>query len=901
MNRTKIRFIYTIIVIVCLFAVSVEAQNGQKILNLEDYGRWSRITSTSISPNGNWVTYAYRPNEGDITFLIKNLTTNIEISVLSGTRPVFSNDSKWIAYIITPNEEERKKLESAKKPVINKAELRKLSGGEAIVYENVSSIIFSDDSRLFVVKKVKSDKDAEHEGTDMIVRRLDSGIEENFGNIKEFQFNESGDLLAYIVDAADKAGNGIHVFRSENGSRLPLDTGKFDYERLAWNKKGSSLAVLRGEKKDGYVEKDNYLIIITGLDAGTGETIRYNPSMDSYFPDNMTVSERGAIRWSKDNTKLFFGIKEQEKEPEKSEEPIANVDVWHWKDVRIQSVQMRRADSDRNFTYRSVLNMNTMRFVRLTDENMRTISLTENSKWGIGRDNTPYQTDVSWGGSQADYYLVDISSGERKPIVAGLGRPIGASPDSKWYLYLKDKKIWAYHIESGQTSNLSNNSPVSFVNENDDHPYEKPVYGLAGWTKDGTAVILNHEFDLWSLPLNGAKPVNITGGVGDKEQIRFRYFSMDSEEDFIDTSKPLLLSAYGQWTKKTGYYTVSIGDMPQEIIFEDKRIGRPVKAENADKIIFTMQTFVDFPDYYVSDTGFSNPVKFTDANPQQDEYAWGRRILIDYKNGKGVKLQGTLTLPPGYEEGKQYPMLVYFYEIMSNRHHQYSMPTYDDRPHMSTYASNGYLVFMPDIVYEEGKPGSSALDCVTSAVKEVIKLGYADPDHIGIQGHSWGGYETSYILTQTDMFACVVTGAPVTNLVSFYNELYKSSGNNQHGIMEKGQVRMGTSPWENMKLYQSQSPVHQAEKISTPYLILHGTEDGSVDWHQGLEYYNTGRRLGKEVILLSYPGEGHHLSKKENQKDFQIRMKQFFDHYLMDKPAPDWMVNGVPFLKKGSK
>ena len=207
-----------------------------------------------------------------------------------------------------------------------------------------------------------------------------------------------------------------------------------------------------------------------------------------------------------------------------------------------------------------------------------------------------------------------------------------------------------------------------------------------------------------------------------------------------------------------------------------------------------MQTFVDFPNYYVSDSRFFNPVRFTDANPQQDEYAWGRRILIDYKNGKGDKMQGTLTLPPDYEEGKKYPMLVYFYEIMSTRHNTYSMPTYDDRPHMSTYASNGYLVFMPDIVYEEGKPGSSALDCVTSAVKEVIKLRYADPDRIGIQGHSWGGYETSYILTQTDMFACVVTGAPVTNLVSFYNELYKSSGNSQQGIMEKGQVRMGTNP-----------------------------------------------------------------------------------------------------------
>jgi dipeptidyl aminopeptidase/acylaminoacyl peptidase len=180
----------------------------------------------------------------------------------------------------------------------------------------------------------------------------------------------------------------------------------------------------------------------------------------------------------------------------------------------------------------------------------------------------------------------------------------------------------------------------------------------------------------------------------------------------------------------------------------------------------------------------------------------------------------------------------------------------------------------------------------------VIELGYADPKRIGIQGHSWGGYETSFIATQTDLFACVVTGAPPTNLVSFYNELYNSTGTNQHGITETGQVRMGVNPWENLKLYESQSAVYNAEKITAPILILQGTADGAVDWHQGLELYNTGRRLGKKIIFLSYPGEDHHLTKKENQIDFQIRMKQFFDHYLKGEPAADWIENGVPYIKK---
>ena len=243
-------------------------------------------------------------------------------------------------------------------------------------------------------------------------------------------------------------------------------------------------------------------------------------------------------------------------------------------------------------------------------------------------------------------------------------------------------------------------------------------------------------------------------------------------------------------------------------------------------------------------------------------------------------------------------MLVYFYEKLSDTHHRYSMPVYDDRPHMSTYASNGYLVLQPDVVYTVGHPGDSAVDCVTSAVKKVIDLGYADPKHIGLQGHSWGGYQSSFIVTQTDMFAAVVTGAPVTDLVSFYDELYKSTGTVQQGIMEMGQVRMGGGYFENRALYESQSPVHNAQKIKTPFLILQGTADGAVDWHQGLEFYNAARRLGKEVIFLSYPDEPHHLAKEENQKDFQVRMKQFFDHYLKGTPAPSWMTDGVPLAKK---
>jgi dipeptidyl aminopeptidase/acylaminoacyl peptidase len=347
---------------------------------------------------------------------------------------------------------------------------------------------------------------------------------------------------------------------------------------------------------------------------------------------------------------------------------------------------------------------------------------------------------------------------------------------------------------------------------------------------------------------------------------------------------------------------VTAGQPPKPLIWEDKNVGGVMKAANADRLVFTEQDFNEFPDYWATNTAFALPKKITDANPFLSEFAWAsKKVLIDYKDRFGHQLQGTLTLPAGYEAGKKYPMLVEFYEIMSNTHHNFPMPGYADSPQISIYASSGYAVFQPDVVYEIGKPGTSAVDCVTSGVKKVIELGYADPKHIGLHGHSWGGYQSSFIVTQTDLFAAVVTGAPPTNLTSFYSELYKSTGTVQQGITTVGQVRMGVGvdPYTNTKMFEEQSPIFHVKNIKTPFMILQGGDDGAVDYVEGLQFFNAARTAGKQVIFLTYPGQPHNLTDRDDQKDFAIRMKQFFDHYLMEKPMPEWMADGLPQVRKG--
>jgi dipeptidyl aminopeptidase/acylaminoacyl peptidase len=899
MRKISHSFLFAIIISLLSFSPALIGQE-KKPLSLADYAQWNSIREANISPDGQWMTYSYAPNEGDSRLHIRKVDGDTVYSVVNAKRVDFSMDSKWLAYLIDPSEKEAEKLKKKGDPVSSDLQLYNLTSNAVIDITNARSFSFSETSNYLAIHKNATDRKAEHNGSDLILKDLKGDRSLNIGNVASFQFNEAGTLFAYLVDADGDNGNGLYLVDLNGLRTWPIHTGAFSYSQMTWNETGDRIAVLFGNTAEGKVERDNTLLWISSLTQGmkaTGTANTFNASNDS-FPEETVISEYSGLTWNDSNTQLFFGIKAQQKEVKKEDELKANVDVWHWKDEEVQSTQIIRASRDLRATYTAVLNLSNKTFFQLENSEMPNVNFSDKSQWAVGSNNTKYRNDVTIPGGYADLYRINTKTGAKQLIKERNYFNLGISPNGEWAIFSTEAELMGYNFASGKTTNLTAKAGISFLNEDFDKPTEKPTYGVGGWSKDGDWLIVNHKFDLWAISLNSDKATNLTQGMGNDDSIRFRMMQLDREAEAFDMTKPLMLSAYGERTKKSGVYEVNEGKKPKALRYEDEMIGGITKAKSVDQVMFTAQTFVDFPDYWVSDLSFKRPKKITEANPQQSEYKWGKRVLVDYTDKRGHKLQGTLALPADYEPGKKYPMVIYFYERMSQRHHQYSMPTYDDRPHMSTYASNGYLVLMPDIIFDIGLPGSSALDDVTSATQAVIDLGYADPERIGLQGHSWGGYESSFIVTQTDMFACVITGAPLTNLISMYNVAYKRTGNLNGPIIEWSQGRMGVSPSENMELYRSQSPIHHAQNINTPFMILHGTADGAVDWVQGLEYYSTARRLGKEVILLSYPDEPHHLGKEANQKDFQIRMKQYFDHYLMGTEAPTWMTQGIPHLDK---
>lgn len=862
----------------------------------------------------------------------------------------FSDDSKWFAFTISPTFKEGKRLKKERKPLQNKVAVVNLATEKKIEFEKVKRFSFSGENASWIVMHKYGPESAapampampppsasgastpapdKATGSDLILRELSTGNELNVGNVADYAFTKKGDWLAWTIDANEKSGNGVQARNMDSGAVLPLDSDKALYKGLNWTEKGDGLAAVKGVEDKGYEDKLYSVVAFSGFDSGRPTKVTYDPHKaggeDKSFPAGMTVSPNRPPTWTEDLTAVLFGIHEVKKkkpgaqkeapkdgeakpdlasmkrpddEPEKPD-----LVLWHWQDKRLQSQQQVEESVDKNFSYLAIYHVAEKKFIRLADEDLRRVNAAPKQMFAIGYDNRDYEPLGNLDGRRyQDIYVVDLKTGARKLAVKKNRWSFGTSPDGTHFLYYGDGQFFTCDMASGKSFNLTEKIPSVFWDQEDDHNVTKPPTNIVGWTKGGASVLLSDDWDIWNVPVHGGQAENLTVN-GKKDRIRYQTrFRVDPDEKGVDLSGPVFVRAYGEWTKKMGIARIDGGKPGAKMLqWDDAGYGGVMKARKADVWLYTRETYQD-SNYYVADASFSKGdaaagKKITDANPQQKDFLWSSGSkLIDYTSAKGDKLQGALFLPANYQPGKSYPTIVYIYEKLSQGLNSYATPTTNGF-NKSVYTSNGYAVLMPDIVYKVNDPGMSAVWCVLPALEAAIKTGVVDKDHVGIQGHSWGGYQTAFLVTQTDAFKAAIAGAPLTEMISMYYSIYWNSGGGNMAIFESSQGRFTGSPIDVTDAYVRNSPISHAKNVKTPLVILHNDKDGAVDFTQGVFYYNTLRRLQKPVVMLQYKGENHGLRVPANMKDYTVRMREFFDHYLKGKPAPKWWTEGVPLLK----
>lgn len=754
----------------------------------------------------------------------------------------------------------------------------------------------------------KKKKDKKKYGTQMVLRSLDEGAETAFESVTEYRFTKQAAWLLYIVSSKEKPeSDGVYALTPGKGEPRALISGKGNYQRWAMDEEETRLAFVSDRDS---ANADTPLFKLYGWDAG-GEQARLLVSHDQTdgFPEGLSVSDKSPVSLSDDGRTVLFGIKEiPEPEPDEEEEgdseEKAKFDLWHWNDPYPQPQQLRLAQRYKNQTFESLYHLESGRFVQLADADLPDVRLSGNGRTAYANNNLPYRQMISYDGTYNDVYSIDPATGERRLAARKIRSSAQVSPGGGYLSWFDADGHWhLYDIDAGKARNLTEGMEVRFTRRDWDTPSPARPYGSAGWTKDDASLLLYDEYDIWEFDPKGVQaPRMITEGKGREQKISFRYLRLDPDEDFIDSEEPILLQAVDQQSMASGFYRDQVRGSrpPHRLLMADKSFGRPSKARNADGLLFSRASFDEYPDLWTASVDFdAPPQQLTNLGQQTDSFLWGKAELRDFYSADGKPLKGILIKPDDYDPSKRYPLMVYIYETLHQGLHRFRHPAPGTSINPSYYASNGYLLWMPDIEYDTGNPGQDSLKCVLPGIQMLIREGLADPKAIGIQGHSWGGYQVAYMVTKTNIFAAAEAGAPVSNMVSAYGGIRWSSGMVRQFQYERTQSRLGASLWEVPLRYLENSPVFWADKVRTPLLILHNDEDGAVPWYQGIELIMALRRLGREAYMFNYNGEEHGLRQRVNQKDWTRRMSQFFDHHLKGTPAPEWMSEGVLGWEKG--
>ena len=915
--------------VLALAALTLPAPaNSQErpIVPPDDYGRWENLGGAVLSPFGDWIAYTVTRVDEDSELRVRKLDEDSVRVFAWGSAPAFSPDGRWLAWTIGLSPDEREQLEEQGEPARDKASVMDLRTGEIREFDAVSERGFDASGRFIALRGYAPDE-PEGKGADLRVVTLATGAETGFGNVSEMAWNPMAPLLALAIATGTDVGNGVQLYDADTGTLRSADASGASYRSLRWRDDSADLAVLRsgGDASDEGTAYD--VLAWRGVDSGLDMTVLDGGTTG--VPDTQEVVRHRAPVWSDDGSMISVGLRPVEEEGDEGEEgdepgqeetvePGAETDpaveseadeaapaeepdlpglqIWHTKDVRLYPEQKAAEGRDGNRTLLAVWHLDDDRVVVIGSDLMANARLLHGWQVALEETSQPYPWGAMFGRPYRDVWSVDADTGDRRQLLTRV-RHAWPSDGGNWMLWWDGTNYHTLDIGTGEEHDVTSGLAENFANTEYDTPTDLiPPHGFGSrpWLEDDEAVLLYGKHDIWRVAPDGSGGTRLTSGAESGITHRVAGLPEDDDEPGIDPDSRPYLTLYNEKTEQRGYARLNRDwDSVETLILEDAQVLGLSRADSADVMIYRSMAFDDPPDYFVAGSDLSDPVQVTDINPFIDEVAWGHAELVDFVSEGGRDLQFVLLYPADHDPGSAVPTIVYTYEMLSPQMHSFRTPSERDYYNYTAWTQHGYAVLLPDIVYRAREPGVSALESVRAAVAKAVDMGVTDPDAVGLIGHSWGGYQATYLPTRTDIFAASVAGAPLTDFVSFMGALHWNPGIAELSHWETGQARMEVPFWEDPDAHRRNSPIHEVHTMETPLLMAFGNEDGVVDWDQGTEFFNFARRAERQMVLLVYEGEDHGFRQEANQKDYHRRILEWFGHYLKGDPAPAWITDGV--------
>lgn len=922
----KLSYLSTYPVLVALSLSFSSSLISAEPLTLTDIMHFKTLQQPVLADDGSIMAVEAQPDRGESDVIVKSTDGSKSFEITNGTQPEVTPNGQFVIATIPASlldKETKKKAELTQNIVLLNTKINTQQ-----TFENIKSAHFNDNGQYLAIwfeeqKPAADSKPAEEnteqsdsnkkpklddadKGTSLTLIHLTTQKEIQLTNVTQYAFDESG--IHFVAAVNDHDNNQHHVTLVNLKDQVQRNIYSAINEQvgeLALSNDGRFVGFTAGKLASKRDSREYKLHLI---DIKSGK--KRQPSSDGW-----TLNQHASVMFSRDNERLFVGrvpqviapaarVKYTDEQSLFDQGVITdnkNLRVWHGDDPKIKPHEVKEYQDELKRTYLAVYHIEADHMVQLADKTVPTINYGEQQRYLVATSDVPYQKMITWAGFYQDVYLVDVNTGRKILVLAQ--QPSDAiptlSPNAQFLRYYQQGNVYIYDIAQAVSYNLSGQYDVPFSDEDHDYPSQAPGYGFGPWLADGSGFIAYDKYDAWQFNTKSHNGFMLSNGEGRKQGIEFRVKGLveDKQPATLKQDQMVLLQGYSHRNKEDEFYQAKIGTAGVKKLTNSKsKLTVLARAKQSEQVLFSTQRFDLYPDIYTATLdSLSSAKALTQLDKQRQGFSWGHAELVQWTGADGESIDGVLIKPSNYQKGKTYPVMVYYYRFMSDRLHAFPDMKINHRPNFAWYTDNGYAIFLPDIRFEIGYPGISAVKALTSGIQKIVEMGVADPKKIGLHGHSWSGYQTAYAVTQTNMFAAAVAGAPVSNMTSAYSGIRHGSGLARQFQYETGQSRMAESLYKAPQKYIENSPVFYVERIQTPMMIMFGDIDDAVPWEQGIEMYLAMRRAGKDVVFLQYEGEPHHLKKYPNKLDYTIKMRQYFDHYLLGKPAPLWLEKGEAY------